>query len=122
MPCGMRTPHWPIAFSEYSFSRKDSQNLRIGALFQERLAAEVGRELCPLRGSKALLAAALSNPGSHYLLVSCNEGSLPIPTFGKAFKQLRSAPAHDAFDNMTDCFTSAFKILDMASQHATVDD
>jgi hypothetical protein len=57
MPCGVRAPHWPIAFSEYSFSRKDSQNLRIGALFQERLAAEVGRELCPPRGSKALLAA-----------------------------------------------------------------
>jgi tetratricopeptide (TPR) repeat protein len=59
--------------------RKVGETLRLmGRAADERITAEVGRELCVRTGSKAVLRGAISSLGSHYLLdlnaVACSTG------------------------------------------------
>jgi len=54
----------------------------------ERITADVGREICERTGSKALLTGSISRIGSHYLLalnaVSCNTGEALAQEQGEA--------------------------------------
>jgi serine/threonine protein kinase len=59
--------------------RKVSQTLQMmGRTTNERITAEIGRELCLRTGSKALLGGTISSLGSHYLVdlnaVACSTG------------------------------------------------
>ena len=59
--------------------RKVGETLRMmGHPTNERITAEIGRELCLRTGSKALLGGTISTLGSHYLIdlnaVACSTG------------------------------------------------
>jgi eukaryotic-like serine/threonine-protein kinase len=59
--------------------RKVSETLQMmGRTTNERITAEIGRELCLRTGSKALLGGTISSLGSHYLIdlnaVACSTG------------------------------------------------
>jgi len=69
--------------------RKVSETLRLmGRDADERITAEVGRELCVRTGSKAVLHGTISSLGSHYLLdlnaVACSTGDTLAKEQGEA--------------------------------------
>jgi eukaryotic-like serine/threonine-protein kinase len=74
--------------------KKTTETLRMmGRPANERVTAEVGRDLCLRTGSKAVLAGAISSLGSHYLVnlnaVACSSGD------GLANQQVEAASKED---------------------------
>jgi serine/threonine protein kinase/tetratricopeptide (TPR) repeat protein len=69
--------------------RKVNETLRMmGRPTNERITADVGRELCLRTGSKAVLGGTISNLGSHYLVdlnaVACSTGDTLAKEQGEA--------------------------------------
>jgi len=122
---------------------KASETLRMmGRPANERVTAGVGRELCLRTGSKALLAGAISNLGSHYLVdvnaVACSTGETlakeqfeatgkedVLKALSRAASHLRaklgeSLPSVQKFDTPIEATTTSLEALKNYSMSAKV--
>ncbi len=123
--------------------RKVSETLQMmGRPANQRITADVGRELCLRTGSKAVLGGTISSLGSHYLIdlnaVACNTGdSLAkeqaeatgkedvLKALGQASSRLRnelgeSLPSVQKFDVPIEATTSSLEALKNYSMGITV--
>jgi serine/threonine protein kinase/tetratricopeptide (TPR) repeat protein len=123
--------------------RKVSETLgMMGRPANQRITADIGRELCLRTGSKAVLGGAISSLGTHYLIdlnaVACNTGDTlakeqaeatgkedVLKALGQASSRLRtklgeSLPSVQKFDVPIEATTSSLEALKNYSMGITV--